>query len=158
DSNNGSAGSPFATIQKASDVAVGGDTVIINAGTYVGAKFATSGTSLNRITFQAQPGVIVNAPGAANTNNDNLWIRDASYITMDGFESMNSPRSGIAVQGEPDAEVHGIVLQNNNCHNNQVWGIFTGYAEGILIQNNTTTYSVEQHGIYVSNSADNPTI
>lgn len=134
DVNPGSQALPFATIQKGSNVAVAGDTVIIQAGIYAGAKFAISGASLQPITFHAEPGAIVTSPGPLNTNNDNLWIRDASYIVLEGFESHSAPRSGIAVQAEPDAEAHGIVIRNNNCHDNGRWGIFTAYAEGILIQ------------------------
>jgi hypothetical protein len=158
DSNPGTQNLPFLTIQHASDVAVGADTVIVEAGTYAGAKFATSGTASQQIVFQGQTGAIVNAPGPLNTNNDNLWIRDASYITIEGFEVHSAPRAGIAVQGEPDAEVHGIIIQFNDCHDNTRWGIFTGYAEGIVISSNFTSYSAIEHGIYVSNSSDNPVI
>ena len=158
DLNSGSQTLPFATIQKAADVAIAGDTVIVKAGTYAGAKFSKSGTSASPIVFRAEPGAIVNAKGSLNSNNDNLWIRNASYITIDGFEVLSSLRAGIAVQGEPTAETHGIVLKNNNCHNNSRWGIFTGYAEGVRVENNITSYSAIEHGIYVSNSSDNPVI
>jgi parallel beta-helix repeat protein len=158
DNNPGTQLSPFATIQKGANVAVAGDTVNIKPGTYVGAKFGTSGTAVLPITFHAEPGAIVTSPGSLNTNHDNLWIRDASYVILDGFESHSAPRSGIAVQAEPDDEALGIVLKNNNCHNNTRWGIFTAYAKGILIQNNQTSYSGIEHGIYVSNSSDDPVI
>jgi hypothetical protein len=159
DSNPGTNASPFATIQHAADLVNPGDTVTVKPGTYVGAKFSRSGSSVLQIVFQAQPGVVVNTPGSLNTNSDNLWVRNASYITIDGFESTAAGRSGIAVQGEPaPGEVHGIVIQNNNCHNNGRWGVFTGYAEGVIIRSNTTSFSGSEHGIYVSNSADNPVI
>ena len=158
DSNPGSQSLPFLAIQKGADIAVAGDTVVVKAGTYAGAKFYKSGTSVAPIVFRGEPGAIVNAKGSLNTNNDNLWIRNASYITIDGFEVHSSLRAGIAVQGEPSPEVHGIVIRNNNCHNNSRWGIFTGYAEGIRIENNATSYSSIEHGIYVSNSSDNPVI
>lgn len=158
DGNPGTNASPFATIQHAADIVNPGDTVTVKPGTYVGAKFARSGSLGSQIVFLAQPGVVVNTPGSLNTNNDNLWVRDASYITIDGFESTAAGRSGIAVQAEPDAEAHGVVIQNNNCHNNGRWGVFTGYAEGVIIRNNITSFSGTEHGIYVSNSADNPVI
>ena len=158
DANPGTQSLPFRTIQKSADVAVAGDTVIVRPGTYVGAKFSKSGTLSAPIRFVAEPGTVVNTKGALNTNNDNLWIRNAGYIQLEGFEVHSAGRSGIGVQGEPTAEVRGIVLRNNHCHHNSRWGIFTGYAEGIRIENNETSYSSIEHGIYVSNSADNPVI
>lgn len=159
DTNAGTEQAPFATIQKAADVAVAGDTVIVTPGTYAGAKFSTSGTPDLPIVISGMDGAIVASPGAMNSNGDNLWVRDASYVTIEGFDVMNAPRAGIAVQGEPDeGEVHGVVVRNNNCHDNTRWGIFTAYAEGVLIDGNTAAFSADEHGIYVSNSADNPVI
>ncbi len=158
DTNPGTSTQPFLTIQKAANVVLAGDLVIVRPGTYVGAKFTRSGTSIAPIVFRGEPGAIVNAPGPQNTNNDNLWIRDASWITLTGFECHSAGRSGIAVQAEPDAESHGVVISNNYCHNNGVWGIFTAYAEGLTITGNETSFSGAEHGIYVSNSSDNVVI
>jgi parallel beta-helix repeat protein len=71
---------------------------------------------------------------------------------------MSALRSGIAIQGEPDAPATGIVIRNNHCHDNGRWGTFTGYALNVVIEDNETSYSGLEHGIYVSNSADNPII
>lgn len=158
DGNVGSQAHPWATLQHAADVAGPGDTVIVQPGSYTGAKFARSGAALAPIIFQAATDVLINAPGPLNTNNDNLWIRNANYVILDGFEVMNAPRSGIAIQGEPNAPATGNILRNNHCHNNGRWGIFTGYALNVVIEDNETSYSGLEHGIYVSNSADNPII
>ncbi|MCI0486114.1 MAG: Ig-like domain-containing protein [Blastocatellia bacterium] len=158
DSNAGTEAAPFATIQKAASAAVAGDTIIVKPGIYAGAKFSSSGTQLSPIKVMGEPGAIVSSPGPQNTNKDNLWIRNSSYIIIEGFEVHSAPRAGIAVQGEPDAEVHGVIIRNNHSHNNGRWGVFTGYAEGTQIIDNETSYSQIEHGIYVSNSADNPVI
>jgi hypothetical protein len=156
--NPGTAAAPWATLQHAANTAVAGDTVLVQPGTYVGAKFSRSGLSSAPITFRGQSGVIVNAPGPFNTNNDNLWIRNANYIVIEDFEVTNAPRSGIAIQGEPTLPALGVVVRDNYCHHNGRWGIFTGYAQNVVIENNETSYSAAEHGIYVSNSSDNPII
>jgi hypothetical protein len=156
--NAGTAAAPWATLQHAANTAVAGDTVLIQPGTYVGAKFSRSGLSNAPITFRGQAGVVVNAPGPLNTNKDNLWIRNADHIIIEGFEVTNAPRSGIAIQGEPTLPTLGIVIRDNHCHHNGRWGIFTGYAQNVVIENNETSYSAIEHGIYVSNSSDNPII
>jgi parallel beta-helix repeat protein len=160
DSNPGTSADPFATIQHAINVSIAGDSIIVTPGIYQGARFYfKSGTPAMPITLTGQPGAIVNSPGPQNSNGDNLWVRNSSYIIVEGFEIHSAPRSGIAVQADPEPdESFGVIVRNNHCHNNGVWGIFTGYAKNILIEGNETSFSGDEHGIYVSNSSDNPII
>lgn len=160
DSNLGTIGSPFATIQHAIDQTGAGDTVFVNPGTFAGARFYFHpGAPGSPITLHGEPGAIVNTPGPSNTNNDNIWVRNSSYIIVEGFEVHSAGRAGIAVQADPEPdESVGDIVRNNNCHDNGRWGIFTGYAKDVLIENNETSYSGLEHGIYVSNSSDNPII
>jgi hypothetical protein len=51
-----------------------------------------------------------------------------------------------------------VTVRNVHAYDNEVWGIFTGFVNDLLIENNETSGSVEQHGIYVSNSGDRPVI
>lgn len=76
DANNGTSSTPWRTIRKAASVAVGGDTVIVNAGSY-GESVTTvrGGSAGNRITFRAN--------GRAVTKTFNI---DHPYVTIDGFE------------------------------------------------------------------------
>ena len=117
-----------------------------------------SGTAQAPVRFLAQPGVVVNTPGAANSNGDNIWVRDVDYVVIDGFESTAAPRAGVAVQGEPDANATGVVIRNCICHHNSRWGIFTGFARDLLLEDNETSFSAIEHGIYVSNSGDRPIV
>jgi hypothetical protein len=158
DADPGSQAAPWRTLQKAGDVAGAGDLVTVLPGTYVGFRPRTSGTAQAPVRFVAQPGVVVNAPGAANSNGDNIWVRNADYVVIDGFESTAAPRAGVAVQGEPDLNSTGVVVRNCHCHDNGRWGIFTGFARDLLLEDNQTSYSAIEHGIYVSNSGDRPIV
>lgn len=158
DAAPGSQAAPWRTLQKAGNAAAAGDDVIVLPGTYAGFRPLRSGTAQAPIRFLAQAGVVVNAPGPANSNNDDIWVRDVDHIVLDGFECAAAPRAGIAVQGEPEANVTGVVVRNCFCHHSGTWGIFTGFARDLLLEDNETSYSANEHGIYVSNSGDRPTL
>ena len=52
----------------------------------------------------------------------------------------------------------GAIIRNNTVDNASWWGILTGFAQNVLIENNTVSNTQIQHGIYVGNSADNPIV
>ncbi len=155
DTNDGSVQNPWRTLQYSADHVAAGDTVFVENGTYSGFSIETAGQKNNPIVYMAVgDSVIVNEA----SNRDNIEIFLAHYVIIDGFIVENAQRAGISVLGYADDECVGVVLRNNICTNNGRWGIFTGYAANITIENNETSYSQEEHGIYVSNSADNPVI
>jgi hypothetical protein len=158
DGQNGSQTAPWRTLQKAGASARAGDTVIVLPGTFQGFRPINSGTAQAPIRFVAQPGVIVSSPGPSNSNGDNIWVRNVDYVVIDGFEVHSAPRAGIAVQGEPLANATGVVIRNCHAHDNTRWGIFTGFARDLIIEDNETSYSSIEHGIYVSNSGDRPIV
>lgn len=152
DSNSGlSITDAFATLQHASDIVTAGDSVMVAAGNYVGFYHETSGSANNYIVFHADPGVIIDAPN--NTTNDGINLEGASYITIEGFTVNGMPRAGIRSVVNSN-----VILQNNTCSYNGKWGILTGFSESITIRFNTCNYSIDEHGIYHGNSADNPII
>ena len=154
DDGPGSQAQPWRTLQKAGDTAAAGSDVIVLAGTYAGFRVRASGRADAPIRFRARPGVVIDTPGPANANGDNIWLRNVGYVEIDGFEVRDATRAGIAVQGEPDANVAGVVVRNCRCLDNGRWGIFTAFAGDLLIEGNETAFSRDEHGIYVSNSAD----
>jgi parallel beta-helix repeat protein len=131
--------------------------VIAGAGTYSGFNLFTSGTAASRITFQADPaagvgGVVINRPNPWN-NLDGINLEGASYVTVEGFTVTGQPRAGIrSVANQFD------IIRNNVADANTVWGIFTGFSSDLLVENNQASRSAQQHGIYVSNSADRPVV
>lgn len=168
DSNPGTVGSPWATLQKAADTVIAGDTVYVHAGTYKGFEIANkSGTSTSRIVFKADSGVTINENASGIHNKDGINLEMASYITIDGFTLVGSrnsstSRAGIRVVGNGDDAAGvfstGVIIKNNKCSQWGIWGIFCGFAENITIENNECSESAKEHGIYFSNSADNPII
>jgi parallel beta-helix repeat protein len=53
---------------------------------------------------------------------------------------------------------HHVTIRNNTASNWGRWGILTGFVDDVLIERNTMSGSVLEHGIYVSNSGDRPIV
>jgi hypothetical protein len=151
DAADGSLDHPWQTLQHAANVVNPGDTVVVRAGNYIGMYLDRDGTATGRITFKADPGVTINQRNA--TTPDGINLEGADYITIDGFNVVGMPRTGIRAVTD-----HDVILRNNHLDQNGSWGILTGFSDDILIENNVASRSVAQHGIYVSNSGDRPII
>ncbi len=147
---------PWRTLQYAAQRARPGDTVRVLPGSYVGFELETSGTLNAPIVFAAEPGVVITEPNRSTP--DGINLEGASYVVIDGFEVVGMPRAGIRAVGSSQQHSRFVTIQNNRTDNNGRWGIFTGYSDDLLIEHNETSRSVTEHGIYVSNSADRPTI
>ena len=152
-SNNGlSLNTAFETLQHAADIVSAGDSVLVVNGNYVGFDIRTSGTSNQPIVFKALSNdVTINTRNPVTT--DGINIENANYVEVHGFNVINQPRAGIRIVVSDF-----IKIKNNNCSNNYKWGIFTGFTDDILIEGNSCSFSEDEHGIYVSNSSDRPTI
>lgn len=148
-SNNGlSLALAFLTLQKAASVVIAGDSVIVANGSYVGFDIRTSGNSADPIVFFASgTEVIINTRNTVTP--DGINIENANWIEIRGFRIINQPRAGIrAVLADH------ISVRYNTCLNNNTWGIFTGFTDDFLAEYNECAFSVQEHGIYVSNSSD----
>jgi parallel beta-helix repeat protein len=154
-SNAGTSASPWGTLQHAANTLQAGDQVIVRAGNYAGFNQSRDGTAASPIRFTAESGVTINSPNPSgpHAGQDGINIEGGDYIIVEGFKVVNMPRAGIRVVTNT-----GVVVRNNNCDNNGRWGILTGFAENVTIENNVTSRSQAEHGIYVSNSADNPIV
>lgn len=158
DSNAGSQAKPWASLQHAVDAVQPGDTIIVESGTYAGCRIGNSGTAAAVCTLKADSGVhvVVNSAGSANKHNSNIEIENfdgtIQYWVIDGIESTNSGRYGIDIR-----DTDHVTVQNCYVHNSALTGIFLAFSYYPLIQNNESAFNGE-HGIYQSNSGDNPTI
>lgn len=154
DGNTGLAeGQAFATIQRGADAALAGDSVVVHAGTYAGfAAMDHSGTPAAPIVFFALEGVVIDEPCSYN-DQDGINVENVSWVVVEGFRVEGMPRTGIR-----SALSDHVSIRRNVCTANYKWGILTGYAEHVLIELNECSYSEDEHGIYFSNSADDPII
>ena len=149
-SNNGSYQHPWKTIQHAADHVKPGETVCIKEGIYTPFKITTSGTKNKPISFISEQAII---DGRLSEARDGISILDANNIIIRGFTVKYAKRGGItAIKCDNIKIVHNKTIKNN------VWGIFSGFCDNLLIDNNTTAYSKNEHGIYVSNTSVNPIV
>jgi hypothetical protein len=151
DSNDGSATSPWRTIQTAANAVMPGDTVMIQAGTYTGFVVSARGTAQAPITFTGVGAV--NIDGAATVDRDAVHIEGASYVVIEGLRVTGAKRAGISA-----LECDHITIRNNHVDANARWGVFSSFCDDLLVENNEASRSGTEHGIYASNSADRPVI
>lgn len=147
-SNSGNSwGQAWLTIQYAEDHISAGDTVWVEDGIYTGFDVRITGTSSNPIVFiAAGNNVVINLPTGTT---DGINVENANFIEINGFRVLDQPRNGIRL-----VNAHNCIVRNNYCDNNFERGIFTGFTDDIIIEYNECLSSIDEHGIYVSNSSD----
>jgi len=146
DSNDGSKNAPFLTINKAAQVAVAGDVVVVKPGTYKPTlKIAplNSGTADKPIIYQAEVKGEVIIDGSESA--DGTKVDRKGLITIDGF-SASTPKSWIVIDGFTiiNAKWAGviainssnIIIKNCNTKNTGSSGIIGANSTNITITNN----------------------
>jgi len=128
DTNPGTSGAPWQTIQHAADVLPSGDTAIVNDGVYTGGTnvvtISRSGTPTRWLVFRsAHPwGAVID--GQNNASLTGLEITGA-YVRVEGFEVRNTSRYGV------DAQLsHDVVVSQNRVHD--VGHFCTDSKDGIV--------------------------
>lgn len=153
--NSGLSGSPFREIRKALESALPGDTIHAGDGQYKGFDlFDFTGTEADPLIIVAETDNAEIMPTTDRSDNrDTVHIDNCSYVTLDGFKSFNANRAAVRVQGSTF-----VTIRNGTYGDNTTWGIFTGHCDDLVIEYNECYGSGEEHGIYVSNSGDRPTV
>jgi hypothetical protein len=153
--NNANAGtdaSPWRTLQHAASRVAAGDLVIVRPGNYTGFELTTDGSAAQPIEFRADPGVVINVPETVR-NQHGINLEGADWIIVQGFTVTGVPRAGIRAVLN-----HHVTIRGNRLDANGYWGVLTGFSDDVVIENNETSRSQVEHGIYVSNSGDRPVI
>jgi parallel beta-helix repeat protein len=165
DSNPGTDGASFLTIQKASSLAVAGDMIIIKAGTYSEMiEPANNGQPGSPITYQTYPGANVVIDGTGQ--NPAVNLRGHSYIVFDGLEVAYGTMN-ISLRDASFVEVKNSILRDATqssalngrgaafctVRNNQVLRgancgiLFEGGAHDNLIEYNTVKDTAANDGL-----------
>jgi chitodextrinase len=123
DANNGAIGTPYRSINKASQVALPGDVVMVRGGVYFNTVgISSKGTANARITFQPYPGEKVTVDGTGTAPATDLFtLYKAEYVDVVGFEVRNSTRIGINVYS-----CKSIRVRDNDTHHHIRNGIYIG--------------------------------
>jgi parallel beta-helix repeat protein len=170
DAGPGSQAKPWKTIARAGRTVRPGDVVYVQPGHYEGAVLKTPGTRQAPITYVSveRHKAIIDTGGFRSTKGTfgHLVQVDGSYSIFDGFacstgwdptktddrktESPNAPQAGIASYHST-----GVVLRNNDCYDNDRWGIFTKEVKDMVIENNILRNSRREHGIYHADGSTN---
>ena len=158
DTNDGSSGAPWLTLQHAVDTIAAGDTILVQPGTYAGVRIRYSGTSGSLKTLQANGAVLLNAPSSVTQRNSTLEmmqdnnLNPVEYWIVDGFEVTSTLRYGIDT-----IHAQHSIIRNCTAHNSAISGICTSQGDYLSIEN-CTSYSNGEHGLYMANSADYGTV
>jgi parallel beta-helix repeat protein len=180
DSGPGTDARPFCTINRAGEVAVAGDRVLVSSGTYnETVVIESSGTSTAPIVFRPRAGASVTVAG------DDLGfsISTASWIRIAGFTVSGTVDEGVYITGSSNVTLRGLTVADTGDH-----GIYaassssklrildndvslageptsTGDARGITLNSVTDsrikgnyTHHNTDHGIYLDNGSDRNTI
>jgi hypothetical protein len=147
DSNPGTIGSPWLTIQHAANSVSAGGTVYVFGGVYEeSVNFPSSGTASAPITFQSYPGqtAVIDGTGVPINGTQGLIniVGSRSYITVKGFEirhyttsSENDVPSGVWITGSGT----GIQILNNRVHDITTKVEANGNAFGIAVYGSSKT-------------------
>jgi parallel beta-helix repeat protein len=161
-----SGGADFTTIQAAVDAASAGDTIIVSDGTYV-----ENVVVAKSLTIQSENGRATTIVQAAEQYADVFWVQ-ANDVTIDGFTAQGADQYYQIELYNPDGEITGCAIKNNDCSNNMLglsavrahsctfennaasnctMGLYLDYASNNLFTGNT--FSGNENGVYIVTSA-----
>lgn len=158
---DGSAASPFATIQDAVDVAQPGDTILVAAGTYD--RYPANQNQFHtKITARGRPDAWISIRAATGKVRPRIvaptWkafdLSGVAYVEIEGFEiqgvlSPISSRSGNGI-AIVDRSTH-VRIIDNTIHGFGGGGIYTHHADYVHIEGNVVHHT--SHGSEWGNSA-----
>ncbi len=158
DTNNGSQGSPFATITRALEAVSGGDTIIVKTGVYheqvSPGDISPSADRANPVKIIADPpdgtsvvidgqGVVAEAEGNLDAPAGVSFYKDSSFI-IQGFAISNWTGYGLAVVQSSDVKVLDCTFSDNGTDMNDSVDLVLLGSRGARIFGNTFDSATER--------------
>ncbi len=154
DSSPGTKAEPFATIQKAADIVVPGDTVIVRDGVYTtiddegnNVRVRRSGTAGAPITFRAehQWRAVLDGQGNKAKFGWNLWhAKELCYLRIEGFEVKDFSSHGFMIQGN----THHVTIAGNHVHHIGNIETTTHYGLDGSYDSESTSYIIYDSNVF----------
>ena len=86
-------------------------------------------------------------------NRDTIFITGSAHVILDGLNSERAFRAGLRIDNSQD-----ITVRNGTFSDAKTWGIFCDHSRDVLLENNHVFGSKLEHGIYISDSSQRPTV
>lgn len=147
-------GTPFASLQRAHNVAVAGDIIYMRGGTYLSSTqvlITRSGSSGKPIKVFNYPGEVPVLDGIKQTTPSPqsfsgvvVRLSNASWWHIKGLEIKNGPTGGIVVWGTASNNI----LENLRVHNNGRLANGGGMGTGVLVQGSGGSNLVLNNDVY----------
>lgn len=145
DSNDGSAGAPFATIAAAAAIATAGTKIDVAPGVYPAARLTgLAGEAARPIAISGEPGAIIDDQGAGDVG---LAFAGASYIVVEGLAIRNAFH-GVYFDESSTNGGAGFIARGLTVQTSADVGIKVYWADQVFIEDNTIDDSASE-GIYV---------
>lgn len=167
--NNGSEAAPWATVKKAVDTMVAGDTTYLRGGTFVETaevRFARSGTASAPITLQAYPNetpIISFSDPSNGTHRVVIWNSSGANVAI-GWIVIEGITFADCAVGVRFYSAHDVTVRNNAFRNNRYHGML-GNGIRILVDRNIFNHNggfdtcspipggcIREHGLYLQGS------
>ncbi len=143
------AGAEFASLAAALACLQAGDTLFVRDGVYSGGPLVSlTGTAEAPIVIRGQSLEAV-FDSTVRASRDILRLDNSSHVVVEGLTFRSSNRAGLGIIRSDHITVRNCVFADN-----YKWGIFTGFADDVLFENNECYGAKDEHGIYHSNSGD----
>ncbi len=157
DGNEGSQTHPFRQIRQGVAVAEPGDEVLVADGEYLGFNVFEKGDRVGEpivVRAVGDAAVVIPTTDRERWNNPyNIVIWRSENVVIEGLRTFGAEKAGCRIVESDFITIRGCTFGDHG-----IWGFVTSFSNNLLLENNECFGSRGEHGIYVANSGDHPTV